>query len=123
MKITKEFLQTFIDSLSKLSNDRLMFPNSKNRQFSIWLLKKVNDTMVHARVEFNEGSYGYIIYAADFDARDESMYEKIYFEVIKKLFFSIDSIGILKNEKGENIDIISAKTLLYCDKLKNPLTN
>jgi len=121
-KITKEFLQTFIDSLSKLSNNQVVFPNSPNRQISLWLLKKVNDTMIHARVEFFENGYGYVIYAADFDTRDESIYEKIYLEVLIKLFFSVDSIGILQNQKGEKVDIITAQSLFngMLTKLKNP---
>jgi hypothetical protein len=110
-KITKEFLQTFINSLTKLCNNRLMFINAPNRQINVLYVKKDNDTITHARVEFFENNYIYKIYANDFDSRDENMYEIIYFEVIKNLFFSIDSVGILQNQKGERVDILTAQSL------------
>lgn len=112
MKINKEFLEKFIDSLTELSNDNVIFTNMPKRQFAIRYSEANDSTSVF--IEYFEDGFVNRLYYKKIECNIDNLpFDIIYFELLRILFLTIDSKrGQFKDNFGKELNFLSGTTLL-----------
>jgi len=112
MEINKEFLEKFIDSLTELSNDNIIFTNMSKRQFTIRYYEENKYTSVF--IEYLEDGFINRLYYKKIECSIDNLpFNIIYFELLRILFLTKDSKkDQFKDNMGNNINCLSGTTLL-----------
>lgn len=116
MITARERLEQFIHDLNILDNERIMFANiqKKNGFFELKIEEGIRDgkDAVRIGVCYTDADLSHPIYMRTSNMPVNDMCIIAYFELLRMTLFGVDSIGVLADEDGRNLNVLTFQTII-----------